>query len=62
MVDETNPNLVYNGFANPGANVQEPVWAIQKVTNTKGVLTYQWAAGNKNFDKIWNNRKDLVYS
>ena len=62
IVDETNPNLVYNGFAIPGANVQEPVWAIQKVTNTKGVLTYQWAAGNKNFDKIWDKRKDLVYS
>lgn len=62
IVDETNPNLVYNGFAIPGANVQEPVWAIQKVTNTKGVLTYQWAAGNKNFDKIWDKRKDLVYN
>jgi len=54
--------LVYNGFATLNAPLNEPVWAIQKVTNTKGVLTYQWAGGNKNFDKVWDNRRTLVYS
>lgn len=62
IVDETNPNTIYNGFAMLSASTQEPVWAIQKVTNTKGILTYQWAGGNKNFDKVWDNRKVLVYS
>ncbi len=61
-VDETNPNMVYYGFTVPGAATREPVWAIQKVTNNKGVLTYQWAAGNRLFDKIWDNRKSLAYS
>lgn len=62
LVDESNANAVYNGFALPGAKVTDPVWAIQKVTKVKGVLTYQWAAGTKAFDKIWNNRVALIYS
>lgn len=62
LVDESNPNAVYNGFAVPGSAVDAPVWAIQKVTKTNGVYSYQWAVGNRNFDKIWNNRKALIYS
>jgi hypothetical protein len=62
IVDETNPNLIYNGFASLSASTREPVWAIQKVTNSFGILTYQWASGNKNYDKVWDNRKALVYS
>lgn len=62
LVDETNSNAVYKGFANPGAKSDAPVWAILKVTNNKGVLSYHWADGNKNFDKIWDNRKALQYS
>jgi hypothetical protein len=62
LIDESNPNVIYNGYALPGAKTAEPVWAIQKVTKVKGVLTYQWAAGNKTFDKIWNNRTALIYS
>jgi hypothetical protein len=62
LVDESNSNVVYNGFAVPGAAVDAAVWAIQKVTKTNGVYSYQWAGGTKAFDKIWNNRKVLVYS
>jgi hypothetical protein len=62
LVDESNPNAIYNGYALPGAKTTDAVWAIQKVTKVKGVLTYQWAAGTKAFDKIWNNRTALIYS
>ncbi len=62
LVDESNPNIIYKGFANPAANQQEPVWAIQKISNTGDVCSYQWADGNKNFDNIWRNRTDLSYS
>lgn len=62
LVDESNANVVYNGFALPGAAVDAAVWAIQKVTKTNGVYSYQWAGGTKAFDKIWNNRKALIYS
>ena len=62
LVDESNPNVIYNGYALPGAKATDPVWVIQKVTKVKGVLTYQWAGGNKTFDKVWNNRTALIYS
>ncbi|MGQ0829336.1 MAG: hypothetical protein ACT4ON_13190 [Bacteroidota bacterium] len=62
IIDESNNNVVYKGFANPGANQNLTVCAIIKITNNKGVLIYQWADGNKNFDNTWENRKNLVYS
>lgn len=62
LVDETNANAVYKGYAVPGAKPSEAVWAVLKITNSKGVLSYHWAGGNKNFDKVWDNRKVLTYS
>ena len=62
LVDENNPNLVYQGFAIPGSKTSDPVWAIQRITSKKGVLSYQWAGGNKSFDKIWDNRAALIFS
>jgi len=60
--DETNPKIIYKGFAVPGSLTSAAVWAIQKITNNKGIYTYQWAAGNQNFDKVWDNRAALIYS
>ena len=62
LVDESNANIVFKGFANPGAATNQPVWAILKITNNAGVLSYQWADGNKTFDNIWDIRKVLIYS
>ncbi len=62
IVDENNPNYVYKGYAVPGAKTNLAVWAIERITSKKGVLTYQWAAGNKNFDKVWDNRATLIFS
>lgn len=60
--DETNANTIYRGYALTGISGEVAGWAIQKITNTKGLLTYQWAGGNKDFDKVWNNRKNFIYS
>lgn len=62
IVDETNPNFKYEGYAQPGARISDPHWAISKVTNTDGIITYEWAMGNKNFDKVWDNRAGYQYS
>lgn len=62
ITDETNPNVIYKGYAISNFATNAATWAIQKVTNTSGVLITQWADGNKNFDNIWDNRKTLVYS
>jgi len=60
--DETNPNTIYRGFALPGVKTSDAVWAIRKITNSKGVYSYQWAAGNQNFINVWDNRAALIYS
>lgn len=62
LVDETNGLIVYKGFANPGTRGTDPNWAIQRVTNDDGVLSYHWANGDKNFDKTWDNRTSYTYS
>ena len=62
MVDENNPNYIYKGYATPGVKTSDAVWAIEKITSKKGVLSYQWAGGTKNFDKVWDNRATLVFS
>jgi hypothetical protein len=62
LIDETNPNTVYRGFAVAGAKTSDPVWGVQRITNTKGILSLQWAGGSKAFANVWDNRKALVYS
>jgi hypothetical protein len=62
LVVESNSGIVYKGYAVPGVKTSDPVWAVLKITNKKGLLSYQWAGGTKNFDKVWDNRKTLVYS
>lgn len=62
LVDETAPGVIYRGFATPGSPTANPVWAIQKVINNNGIISHQWAAGNKNFDKVWNNRATLNFA
>ena len=60
-IDESNPNVLYNGFSIAGAIVTDPVWAIQKVTRDKDVIMYEWADGNELYDNIWDNRYELNY-
>ncbi len=62
IVDESDVNMVYNGYALPGALPEQSVWAIQKVTFANGFYTYEWAGGNKNFDKKWSDRNLLSFS
>ena len=61
LVDESNPNLIYKGYASPAAKTGEPVWAIQRISNKDDVCSYQWADGNKDFDNVWTKRADLSY-
>ncbi len=62
IVDESDVNMVYNGYALPGALPEQAVWAIQKVSFRDGLYTYEWAGGNKNFDKKWSDRNLLSFS
>lgn len=60
--DQTTPKTIYKGFAAPGSNTSDAVWAIQKTEENIGIVSHQWAEGNRNFDKIWDNRKTLNYN
>ena len=62
LVDEATPNTIYKGYAIPGASTANPVWAIERITVSGDVTIKKWAGGNKNFDKIWDNRGTLTYS
>jgi hypothetical protein len=62
ILDEQNPNSQYKGYALPGSKTSDAVWAVLKVTNKQGSLTYQWAGGTRAFASIWDNRSKLIYS
>jgi hypothetical protein len=62
LVDESNPLTIYKGFAVPGSAQNAAVWAIQRATISGDITIFQWAGGNRNFDKIWGNRTELSYS
>jgi hypothetical protein len=69
FLDDTEPGNVYYGYIDtvvvstnsiPPSAV--PAFAIQKISKDRsGVLTYQWANGNRQFTNIWDNRAVLQY-
>ncbi len=61
-IDESNPQAIYKGYAQPGSKTSDAAWAIQKITNNGDVLSYQWANGKKDFANIWDNRLTLTYA
>lgn len=61
-IDESTPNVIYNGFAAIGASAAEAVWAIQRVTRDKDIIIYEWADGNELYDNVWDNRYLLDYA
>jgi len=62
LVDESTPDVIYRGFALPGASTSAPVWAIEKTTTSGDVTLKKWAAGSKSMTQIWDNRESLTYS
>ena len=60
-IDESNPNVVYNGFAVAGSVTSEAVWAIQRITRESDIIIYEWTDGNELYDNIWDNRYELNY-
>jgi hypothetical protein len=61
-VDWVDENTLYKGEATPGALEDAPVWRIRRLTiNEAGDVTEQWAGGNAQFNKVWNDRSQLTY-
>ena len=65
QMDEVEGEITYVGKAIPGSATSASVWQICKIdeSGTNGVeLIITWAEGNKNFDKIWDDRTTYTYS
>ncbi len=65
----TGTNLIYRGFARPGAATSAAVWQLAKMTYdmSNNLLTIQWpqdANGNasNDYEFIWDNHASYTYS
>ena len=74
-VDKTNPNLIYVGYVMLSYDLvvqppqqkltgdpAQPVWKIKRITITGGEIVLDYADGDKNYDKIWDDRATYAYS
>lgn len=60
--DESQPNIIYKGYASPDAQTYDAVWAIVRISRIDDQIIYEWADGNQLYDNIWDNRYNLNYS
>lgn len=59
---ENDETYIYKGEAAPGSVDTDVAWRIHRIIlNAENDATYQWAAGNANFDKKWSDHLSLVY-
>ena len=55
--------LIYQGWAKPGTATSDASWVIARYTWSSGLNTKrEWASGNHNFNKVWDDRASLSYS
>lgn len=67
-------NIIYKGFARPGAATAQPIWQIAKITYdvNNNVTAIQWPAqingvpnangsGSNDYLFIWDNRTTYTY-
>lgn len=59
--DESQPSVVYKGYAAPNVNNSEPLWAIIRISKIDNQIIYEWADGDENYDNIWDSRYELQY-
>jgi hypothetical protein len=61
-VDIVSDLVIYKGEAAVGSADSSASWRIWRLTfNVDGDVTEEWASGNANFDKVWDDRALLSY-
>jgi hypothetical protein len=60
--DESQPNIVYKGYAAPNAFTYEAIWAIVRISKIEDQIIYEWADGDQNYDNVWESRYELNYT
>jgi len=61
LLVDNNAGVIYRGYAEIGTDPKVALWAIERISSSKGLETHKWADGNKNFDNIWDKREELIY-
>lgn len=61
-VDDAGGGVTYVGKSAAGSATNGALWQIQRITESAGDITIQWADGDANFNNIWDNRASLSYS
>lgn len=63
IVDDTGiGGITYVGFAAPGtASTADAKFLIKRITVAGTITKTEYANGNRNFDKIWDNRATGAY-
>jgi hypothetical protein len=63
-VDEASATVFYKAWAAPGSSSADAAWRLQRITlsSTEADATTEWADGNTNYDKIWDDRATYTYS
>jgi len=62
IVDETDPNNVYIGYALPGSDTTDPVWTIKRVNTNGTITTIAFASGVMTATLVWDDRAGYSYS
>jgi len=62
QTDAASATVTYKGWAAPGTATNAASWRIERITETSGDFSIQFADGDRNFDNIWDNRAALSYS
>ena len=61
--DFASTTIAYVGEAIPGTLDSSASWRIKRLTlGLDDDVVTEWAGGNANFDKVWNDRASLSYS
>ncbi len=61
IIEDVVGGITYKGYAQLGASLGEPVWAIQRIERSGATTKFQWANGNKNRVNRWELRETLTY-
>lgn len=61
-LDDAGGGVTYVGKADPGTATSTAGWQIQRITESAGDVTVEWADGDALFNNVWDNRLSLAYT
>lgn len=62
LIDDSNPHVIYSGFATIGSSTSEPSWAIMRTILEGDVQRNQWVNNHQEANYVWDNRIEYEYN